>query len=776
MFEQEGMKARGWQSDSPEDRIGYGEDDAPEPKRIHELDSEKMTTLHSRLMSFYRQELDRQQDNRAEQAIDEDFYDNIQWTEEDKRVLRERGQAAICYNVISTTVNWLVNSQKRMKSDYKILPRRKDGGKQAERKTKLLKYLADVNRTEFDIGQSFEDSVKAGIGWIEDGAQNEDDGEQVYSRHESWRNVLWDSAGSQKDTSDWRYIFRSKWVDQDVAEAMFPERAGLIAESCSQASAFLSDGDDGDDAMDSQEDMLESFDSGNSIDQYARSRVRLIECWFRVPMTVKKLSGGEFSGEVYDEYSRGHKSEVESGRSVVVERMMMRMHVAIMTTAGMLFYSESPYRHNGFPLTPVWGNRRARDGMPYGIIRGLRDIQEDINKRASKALAILSSNKVIMEEGAVDDLDEFRDEVAKPNALMVVKPNKRIELAVDRELAPAHIDIMSRSIAMIQQVGGVTDEAMGRTTNATSGIAISARQQQGQIATAHFFENLRLARQIQGEKQLSLIEQYFSQEKQFRITNMRGKPEYITVNDGQPENDITATKADFVISEAEWNATARQSQTEELLAVMQQIGPVAPQVVMAMLDLVVEGMDITNREELVKRIRAITGQRDPDAEEMTPEEQAKMQAQAQQMQMQQRAQMAELARVEADAQLKAAQAQKAQADIRKLLADIASGNVDAQRAAVETATLMLQAPAAVPVADTILHESWFRSRTEGEQEQAAAMAQAQAQAQAQQQQQEQLAAQQQQAQAEQQAAEQQQAEQPAPEGQGIPPQQPQMGQ
>ena len=42
-------------------------------------------------------------------------------------------------------------------------------------------------------------------------------------------------------------------------------------------------------------------------------------------------------------------------------------------------------------------------------------------------------------------------------------------------------------------------------------------------------------------------------------------------------------------------------------------------------------------------------------------------------------------------------------------------------------------------------------------------------------QQEQLAAQQQQAQAEQQAAEQQQAEQPAPEGQGIPPQQ-QMGQ
>lgn len=767
----DGMEVRGWTNgDSPEDRMMFPEaENNPTPKP-NELDSEPMQSLHARLMSFYRQELDRQQENRAQQAIDEDFYDNIQWSEEDIRVLKERGQAPICYNVISTTVNWLINSQKRMKANFKILPRRKDGGKQAERKTQLLKYLADVNRTEFDVSQAFEDAVKAGIGWIEDGAQNEDDGEQIYSRYESWRNVLWDSAGVQKDTSDWRYIFRSKWVDQDVATAMFPDRAGLIEHSCSQASAFLSDGDDGDDAMDSQEDMLDSFAAGNSVDQYARSRVRLIECWFRVPMKVKKISGGEFSGEMYDESSRGHQADITSGKAVVVERMMMRVHVAIMTTAGMLFHSESPYRHNNFPLTPVWGNRRARDGMPYGIIRGLRDIQEDINKRASKALAILSSNKVIMDEGAVDDIDDFRDEVAKPNAVIVKKPNKSIELAVDRDLAPAHLDLMSRSIAMIQQVGGVTDEAMGRTTNAVSGVAVTARQEQGQLATAHFFENLRLARQIQGEKQLSLIEQYFSQEKQFRITNMRGNPEYITVNDGMPENDITATKADFIVSEAEWNATIRQAQTEELFALMQQIGPVAPQVIMAMLDLVIEGMDITNREELVKRIRAITGQRDPDAEELTPEEQAKMQAQAQQAQMQQRAQMAELARVEADAQLKAAQAQKAQADIRKLLSDIASGNVDAQRAAVETAALMLQAPAAVPVADTILHESGFKSRTEDEQQQAAAMAQAQAQ-----QQQQQLAAQQQQAQAEQQAAEQQQGQPPAQEGQGIPPQA-QMGQ
>ncbi len=51
------------------------------------------------------------------------------------------------------------------------------------------------------------------------------------------------------------------------------------------------------------------------------------------------------------------------------------------------------------------------------MIRGLRDVQTDINKRASKALYILASNKVIMEEGALPDnvtLEEFAEEVARP--------------------------------------------------------------------------------------------------------------------------------------------------------------------------------------------------------------------------------------------------------------------------------------------------------------------------------------------------------------------------
>ena len=686
------------------------------------LDSPKMASLHKQVLGMYKQELDRQAHNRAEMATDEDYYDNIQWSEEDAQALRDRGQEPLVYNVITQSINWVTGTEKRGRSDFKVLPRTKEDGKQAEKKTQLLKYLSDVNRTPFHRSRAFEDCAKVGLGWIEDGVSDGDDGEPIYSRYESWRNIVWDSASSEKDLSDCRYIFRSKWVDLDIAEAMFPNRLAVLRAAAHNGVDYGLD-TEGDEAMDSQENELQD-NTGNrsSLDEWDRPRVRLIEGWLKKPMPVKQMNGGQFRGEIYDEHSPGHRGAVENGESVVVEKVTMRMCVVIFTADGMLYFGESPYRHNKFPFTPIWCYRRGRDGLPYGMIRGMRDIQYDINKRAAKALHILSSNKVIMEEGAVDDLDEFAEEVARPDAIIVVKQGKKLELNAERELAAAHMQMMQQSIGMIQSLSGVTDELLGRTTNATSGKAIGLRQEQGGMATAHIFDNLRLAVQIQGEKQLSLVEQFFNEEKQFRITNMRGTPTYITVNDGLPENDITRTKADFIVSEADWRATIRQSQAEELIALLSQLAPVAPQLAMVMMDLIVEEMDIGNRDELVKRIRQFTGMRDPDQEEPTPEEIAAEQAKAAQQELQQRAVMADIAKKEADAAKAQAGAIQAEASAQQVLASMAGQNVTTQKAALEAALAMISAPQVVPIADTILHESGFVSRTE--RETAAAEAQA----------------------------------------------------
>lgn len=671
------------------------------------LDDSTSQELHRRLISFYRQELDRQADNRFQMAVDEDYYDSIQWTEEEARILKERGQAPIVYNVIAQSINWVIGSEKRGRTDFKILPRQKTAAKPAEGKTKLLKYLSDVNRLPFERSRAFEDVVKVGLGWLEDGVQEEDDGEPIYSQYESWRNILWDSASNKLDLSDCRYISRSKWTDLDVAVALVPGREQELRAAVVEGDRYGGfDIEDGDEFMDNAEFQRENHGLARTLVTTKRERVRIIEMWYRVPEKVEKLRGGPFNGDILDREDPRHVETINQGLSTVVSKVMMRVRVALMTHSHLLFEGPSPYRHNRFPFTPIWGFRRGRDNLPYGLIRWMRDIQDDINKRASKALHILSTNKTVMDKGAVDDIDEFIEEVARPDAVIIKNPGKALELNVDRELAPAHLDLMSRNIQMLQQVGGVTDELLGRSTNAVSGVAITARQEQGSVATNKLFDNLRLGVQMQGELQLSLIEQFVTVEKSFRITNQRGNADFVTINDGLPENDITRTKADFIISEADWRATMRQAQTAELTDLVSKM---PPQVAMVMLDLLVDGMDIENRDELVKRIRQINGQKDPDATEPTPEE-----IQAAQQQQQEAEFQIKLAMAKLDEQQN--KADKLKAEIANLEATAArtrtltmGDKIVATQGAMESALAVVTTPTIAKVADALLENAGWES-------------------------------------------------------------------
>lgn len=714
--------------EGPKPRAGDAWDRLPQtpvakPMKRNELDKPPMQELHSTLIGYYRRELLRQEDHRKEMAIDADFYDGIQLTNEMIAHMRERGQTPLTFNVISNVINWMLGTERRARTDYKILPRKEDASKAAERKSELLKYLSDVNRTPFHVSRSFADAVKVGIGWVEDGVQEDDEGEAIYSRYESWRNVLQDSAATELDMSDARYIFRSKWTDLDTAISMFPQRAVQLEHAATTNLALTRALDAfGDEAMDSVEDDIAQNTYATDVNGYReRKRVRLIECWYRMPSADKYMKGGQFTGEIYDSKSRGHVQDYLTGQAEIITKTKMRMHVAIMTEHDLLWQSKSPYRHNRFPLTPIFCYRRDRDNLPYGIVRQMRDPQIDINHRAAKALHILNSSKVIMDEGAVDDLERFEQEVARPDGIIIKKQGKELRLDVERGLEQSHLDMMARSISLIQAMTGVTDENMGKSTNATSGKAILARQDQGSLATAPIFDRLRLAKQISGEKKLSLIEQFMPETRQFRITNMRGNPQFVTINDGLPENDIVATKADFTVSEDDWSATMRQAQVEELMNLMGQLAGTGPEIVVATLDLIVETMDVPQREEIVKRIRQITGQTDPDEDpnNPAPETIARQQAKAEEQEFAKAMAMAELEGKKADAAKKAAEAERLATEIRKITAQVRQiiaqtegQSIDAQKAAIEAAMDVLSAPAVAGIADEILNAAGFQDRTD----------------------------------------------------------------
>ncbi|TPJ97424.1 hypothetical protein FJ872_32110 [Mesorhizobium sp. B2-5-9] len=105
------------------------------------------------------------------------------------------------------------------------------------------------------------------------------------------------------DLKDARYVFRSKWVDLDIACSIFKNRKAILERSASESVDYQSIDQYGDEAMDQQELSLELNGASTTSDRltgYHRRRVRITKAWITIPTNCDKTSGGTFTGEIYD--------------------------------------------------------------------------------------------------------------------------------------------------------------------------------------------------------------------------------------------------------------------------------------------------------------------------------------------------------------------------------------------------------------------------------------------------------------------------------------------
>ncbi len=658
-------------SDSIDEALNQTKEAAADP-----LDSEESRRLHRKLMDWYFHERSRQSDNRMQMALDADFYDGLQWSAEDQNEVTRRGQMPLVFNEVAPMVDWLIGTERRTRIDWKVLPRTEDDVDSADAKTKVLKFVSDINHVTFARSRAFSDAVKSGVGWLDDGARNDPSEDVLYSRYEDWRNVLWDSSSYDMDLSDARYIFRWRWVDADVAEMMFPSRKAQIRRAVVDADSMAEDGADefylGMPIVSSGS----LYSSGGSVHgEASRRRIRLIECQFRQPTNSKIIASGALKGAHYTEHDAALVQALETNPADIVERVMMRTHFAVFTEECMLSMGASIYRHNKFSLTPLWCYRNGRTRLPYGAVRRVRDIQQDLNKRASKALFMLSTNQIIADEGAVADRNVAREEADRPDGYIEKKSGKEFSIRRDTDAASGQIQMMTLDAQTIQRAAGVNNENLGRQTNATSGEAIKARQMQGSVATTEPFDNHRLTTQIQGEKLLSLVEQFYTEEKVIRLTGTRGQTEWLKVNEPeiQPDgsvryiNDITSSSADFVVSEQDYAGTLRQVMFDTMSKLAASL---PPELAVRFLRMAYEYSDMPNKDAIADEIRKLTGERD-DNKPMTPEEaqqaEQQMRDQADALQMQRDSAMLAMAE-------QRAKVDKLNAEVAEIMARANAGN------------------------------------------------------------------------------------------------------
>lgn len=688
----------------------------------HPLDSEKNQDRLRNLQRYRRQARCAQEPNRCEMAMDEDYYDGIQLEPEDIASLEKRGQDPLVFNLTKNTCNWVIGTERKNRVDYSVKPRRRADAADAKIKTNALKYIQDMNHAEFVRSEAFADAVRAGLGWIEIGARPDD--EPIYYVKENWRHMWFDHLGGD-DLRSWRYVLREKWIDTDIAQAMFPSRKDdieLLSTGVNSLYPYLPE-----DPVIS--DTASEFDIETDVDALLggaydglRERVKLCEMWYRTPDKVKVLKirdketpYGTRNNIIYRKGEEEHEYLVRGKYATLHDTVKMTTRVGFWSGSLFLFDALTPYDHDDFPFFPIFCYRRKRDGMPYGIVRDIRDPQSDLNKRRSKSLFMLSAHRAIYEKGSLDNPARFRDEMDRPDGLAEVNAGaisgQKVHIVNEQALATAHIELARDDAKFIQDIAGITDENLGKKTNATSGKAIEARQLQGQTTSGIVFDNHFHSFQLQGEWQLKLIEQYWDQEKEFRISGNEQQDEFAVTNqrgeDGQLINSMTRYPADFVVGKQDHRETIRLQALDAFNALIMALSKEGMgKVALDLLDLAVDMMDdLPNKDEAVARIRKINGQEGPDEglslEEKQQKEQERQQKAVQQQaaaQMQQRLQNLEISIKEGEAAGKHA---KALLDSVNAMAK----QVETFSKALETAGMISVAPQLVKGADSLIEDA-----------------------------------------------------------------------
>jgi len=225
-----------------------------------------------------------------------------------------------------------------------------------------------------------------------------------------------------------------------------------------------------------------------------------------------------------------------------------------------------------------------QDGDRYGFVRNLKSPQDGINAKQSKMQHILASKRLIITQGAVDDVEKTRAEWARPDGVVVTnRPVNEGVKADDQsfdfagwvkmlELNQAEIENFGPNRTLLSE-GGV-DTRSGR---AIQMLRQSGMAELGPFILAHRGWKIRVYRAI-----WNAIQQHWKAERWIRVTDDEGLAQFVQVNGlqidpmtGQPTmvNAIGSLDVDIILDEAPDSMNMMQDLYETLQQVLPAVAP-----------------------------------------------------------------------------------------------------------------------------------------------------------------------------------------------------------
>ena len=424
-------------------------------------------------------------------AKSRDYYDARQLTAEEMAILKRRRQPPVINNKIKPKVQLLLGLERKGRSDPKAFPRTPTEDNRADVATQVLRYIVDDQRYDVVRSSVFENMLIEGVGGCEVIAEQAPVRQalmqssalfpaappdfNVVINHIPYDRLFWDPHSRHPGFSDARYLGMVVWLDRDEALSLYP--------GC-------------DDVLDATVTMTGDTydDKPNAWCDTRRRRVRVVQMhwkrgrdWFTGTFT----RGGWVDGPM-----------------------------------------RSPYldRH-GNPTCPLILRSAFcdREGNRYGVVRDMIPLQDAVNKRESKLLHSLNVNRIVMQAGAVSDVDQARNEAAKPDGVIVVNPGAEFRIEKDSAEIAGQFQLLQYSISQMN-ANGPNASMSGKDPRELSGRAIIAQQSGGVTEHEPIADELRQHTHKVMEAAWMRAKQFWTSAKTIRVTDDARVVKFVTLN------------------------------------------------------------------------------------------------------------------------------------------------------------------------------------------------------------------------------------------------------
>lgn len=418
----------------------------------------------------------------------------------------------------------IINDAKQNKPSVKCLP--VDGQADIEIAKILdgiVRHIEYNSHAEIVYDTATEFAVQAGIGYWRVVCEYAHDGsfdQEIFLRRvKNPLTVYLDCDIDSADGSDAKYGFVFEDLTKTEFEASYP----------------------------SEEARSVTFGDDSTGDEWiGKDKIRVCEYFRKSVRTDTLINHPEHGPMLLSDLPEGERKKVE-GDASIQRRTVSAPEITWYLIAGDKIIDQKPWAGRYIPIVRVIGEEIVIDGKVErkGHTRSMKDAQRMYNYMSSANVEYIALQTKTPFIGPVEAFEGYEAEWSQANKdnLPYLPYNAlredgaeipRPERAQPPVGASAYLQGMQTAQQELMMASGQYQEQFGQQSNAQAGVAIQARQRQGDRATYHYIDNVARAIRYTGRVLVDLIPKIYDTARVVRILGEDGTETFAQFDPSQP--------------------------------------------------------------------------------------------------------------------------------------------------------------------------------------------------------------------------------------------------